>query len=155
MKSPEIRFWSKVDKREHDECWPWKAYRQGRKTPYGRIGYKEGKLILAHRLSWIIHNGDPGNLHVLHKCDNTLCVNPNHLFLGTHQDNMKDKVSKNRQSSLPGTNHPMVKLSEENVYEIRKRLSAGETLKSIAKIYGVHYSTIGYIKNGKLWSHLK
>lgn len=154
MKTIEERFWSKVDVKSDNECWLWKAYSYGRGTPYGRLGYKKGKLILAHRLSWILKNGDPGSLHVLHKCDNTLCVNPNHLFLGTHSDNMADKVYKDRQSRLPGESHPMAKLTEDDVYKIRKRLDSGETLKSISEEYGVHLSTIHYIKNRKLWSHL-
>ena len=154
MKTIEERFWSKVDKKEPEDCWLWKAYSQGKYLPYGRMGYKDGKLILAHRLSYILNKGDPGNLCVLHKCDNSLCVNPDHLFLGTHEDNMKDKVNKNRQSKMPGSTHPSAKLSEQDVIEIKKRLSDGETLKSIAKKYNVHFSTISYIKIGKLWQHL-
>lgn len=153
-KTVENRFWGKVDISDVNECWIWKAYSQGRNgNKYGRFGYN-GKLILAHRLSWILKYGDPGDMYVLHKCDNTLCVNPNHLFLGTHNDNMKDKVSKNRQSRMPGTTHPMSKLTDNDVFDIRRRLSKGETLKSISQTYDIHISTVGYIKTRKLWKHI-
>ena len=90
--SLEIRFWDKVKKVENG-CWEWQNEKVG---GYGRIRI-DGVKQLAHRVSWIMHfGGIPKNMHVLHTCDNPSCVNPEHLFIGTHQDNMKDRDKKGR-----------------------------------------------------------
>lgn len=89
------RFLAKIQKTE--TCWLWTAGRCSSKATYGAF-YFEGRDQPAHRVSWILRNGTiPKGLHVLHHCDTPLCVNPEHLFLGTPQDNMTDKVKKNRQ----------------------------------------------------------
>ena len=86
------RYWNKVGKTE--DCWLWTANKF--KGGYGQYQFL-GKPNGAHRISWIIHYGEiPKGMHVLHRCDNPPCVNPNHLFLGTHTDNMKDKAEKGR-----------------------------------------------------------
>lgn len=89
----EVKFWKYVNKTEG--CWLWtgKAQREG----YGATVGEESKMVSAHRLSWEIFNGPiPAGLWVLHKCDVRICVRPDHLFLGTNQDNIKDRVSKRR-----------------------------------------------------------
>ncbi len=95
----EERFWSKVDKTDSiEDCWNWKAGFRN-KEGYGAFVYNK-KLELSHRVSWMMANGNIDNkLLVCHKCDNPKCVNPNHLFLGTYSENMKDCVSKNRLNS--------------------------------------------------------
>lgn len=91
------RFWSKVAKGEG--CWIWTGGTSG--NGYGAF-MLNGKHITAHRFSWILHRGEP-RLHILHKCDNPICVNPDHLFEGTNLDNIKDRVSKGRSAkNLPG-----------------------------------------------------
>lgn len=93
------KFWKKVNKTE--TCWLWEGCLKA--DGYGWL--MRGKSInwTAHRYSWFIHNGEiPNNLHVLHKCDVRNCVNPNHLFLGTHQDNMLDMVQKKHTVRLSG-----------------------------------------------------
>ena len=84
------RFWSKVNILSDDECWEWKA---GIKST-GRGNFSIGrKTIQAHRMSWILTYGDiPDNMLVCHTCDNGLCVNPKHFFLGTHKDNTLDMI---------------------------------------------------------------
>lgn len=89
------KFWKKVDKGNKDECWRWAG---GTKTPKGYgmldVNYKK---IYAHRVSYMIHFGEiPEGLLVCHKCDNPGCVNPSHLWLGTHTDNLKDASVKGR-----------------------------------------------------------
>lgn len=93
--SDEIRFWSKVDKK--GECWIW----TGSTNPDGYGRFKvNGKLEQAHRFSFNFHFDKPeDNKHVLHKCDVRCCVNPDHLFLGSHSDNMKDMYKKERHNN--------------------------------------------------------
>ena len=99
-----VRFWKKVNKKAGNSCWEWTACKAG---GYGQI-YVRGKLVYAHRLSWVWANGKiPKGLFVLHKCDNRVCVNPDHLFLGTNKDNMQDCVRKGRFSN---NNKPVTRL---------------------------------------------
>ena len=89
----EERFWGKVEVPSYGECWEWTA---GKIRGYGSIFYN-GKTHKAHRISWKIHFGKiPKDMCVLHECDNPSCVNPSHLFLGTHKDNSDDKIQKGR-----------------------------------------------------------
>lgn len=93
------RFWLHVDK--SGDCWLWTGATDH--NGYGKVDYRTPlrRTLGAHRISWMLRYGDiPNGLKVLHKCDNPKCVNPDHLFLGTHQDNMDDMVAKGRQKSL-------------------------------------------------------
>lgn len=131
------RYWALVDVREG--CWGWKGYKQG--AGYGRIcrGGHSGGFTYAHRVSWEIHHGAiPDGLFVLHKCDNPECSNPEHLFLGDDAANHDDKARKNRG---------WVKLTPQQVVEIRERLAAGESAKSLARSFGVSDTMIGFIKH--------
>jgi hypothetical protein len=101
------RFWAKVDKRGPDDCWEWTgaAIAKG----YGKIsrGPRGGGQLAAHRVSWILAKSEiPDGQMVLHRCDNRLCVNPSHLFLGTNTDNMRDMVSKGRNWQAKVTHCP-------------------------------------------------
>ncbi len=126
------------------DCWWWIA--SINKDGYGQLKFK-GLMQRAHRVSHILHVGDiPAGKHVLHHCDNPGCVNPDHLFLGTHQDNMDDKVSRGRQSK--GEKHGTAKLTETQVLEIRAALGLH---RDIAAKYGVSESRVSDIKRRKYW----
>lgn len=146
-------FESKIDKLSHLECWIW----VGRLHPTGYGVFDHGvNSVKAHRISYEIYNGPIINkLHVLHSCDNRKCVNPNHLRLGTHQENMNDKVKRNRQARLPGIMHPMVKLTEDQVREIRKLYSTGQfSQRKLGRMFSISQTQIKDIVKRKSWSHL-
>ena len=131
-------------------CWLWLAARNDR---YGFI-VVDGKNMLAHRFSYELHcEAIPANNQVLHRCDNGFCVNPKHLFLGTQQDNMTDKVNKNRQAK--GSNNGNSKLIDNDVLKIRQLLSENKyTQKEIADMFGVDPTTITNIKLRRQWRHI-
>lgn len=156
------RFWDKVDVRGPDECWEWTSYRV---DGYGRFWL--GCSMLAHRVSWILTHSDPGDICVLHRCDNPPCVNPTHLFLGTRQDNNRDKIEKGRDWHPTGTQHwmrnqpekinrgeqcPQSKVTEDDVRAIRKdqRLQ-----RIIAWEYGISQAVVSKIQLRQSWIHVK
>jgi hypothetical protein len=146
---PETRFWDKVKKGGLDECWEWQGFTS--KSGYGRFRY-QSKREYAHRVAYILEYSPIRNgLHVCHKCDNPKCVNPNHLFLGTNNDNMRDKVKKGRQQR--GERSGTSKLTEQQVLEILA-LKGKETQKFVGKKFGVVQTLIGKIWRGENWKHL-
>lgn len=149
------RFWAKVNKTE--SCWLWTASVRGR--GYGRIsrGSPEHGPIAAHIASWIIHFGTvPNGLLVLHDCpegDCPRCVNPNHLWLGTNDENMSDMVEKGR--SCFGEKNVNAILTAQSVLEIRRlHAEKAHNQRVLAKMFGVDFSTIHYILNRKNWAHI-
>ena len=133
-----------------DGCWIWCGSNRNR---YGSFCF-DSTMSTAHRTSWEIYNGriHDTSLCVLHKCDVSLCVNPSHLFLGTRQDNNKDKANKGR--SPKGTNHCNSKLSTSEVKEIRRLYLSGVYQKDIGVKFGVHKSAIYKIVNRITWNHI-
>ncbi|HFD86883.1 MAG TPA: hypothetical protein ENJ35_04310 [Gammaproteobacteria bacterium] len=112
-----------------------------------------GKNVRAHRAAYMLFVGRiPEGKHVLHRCDNPSCVNPNHLFLGSHLDNMKDKTKKGRAVSLKGIKNPRAKLSEADVREIRAR--KGTSQVDMAKEFGVSQAKICSVINFTSWKHV-
>lgn len=117
---------------------------------YGYV-YSGNQKIYAHRLAWALHNGmDPTGLVVRHSCDNTRCVNPDHLSIGTDQDNADDKVSRGRQ--LANEKHPMAVLNWDSVNEIRSSSNSGAAM---ARKFGVSANCISKIRNGLTWRPTK
>ncbi len=147
------RFWSKIDIKSEDECWNWTAYknRQG----YGQISVNTDKkqtMFTPHRISYFLHYGvDPKELCVCHACDNPSCCNPKHLFLGTHDENNKDRNKKGRCNPPKGSDHFNSKLTEEQIIAIR---NDNRTQRVIAKDYNVSFTCICKIKNLKHWKHV-
>lgn len=134
-------------------CWEWKKINASHK--YGTFTINK-VIILAHRFSYFFYKGNiPEGMEICHKCDNRRCVNPNHLFLGTHYDNMHDAIKKNKITHEKGETHARAKLTEKEVYEIKGLLKNGMMQRRIAEKYGVHEETIRCIKIGRNWRHLK
>lgn len=146
----EERFWSHVEKT--DTCWLWKP--TGKTGDYGRIRVRgRGPKIKTHRLSWEMHFGPiPNGLQVLHRCDTPPCVNPAHLFLGTHADNHADKAGKGRQ--VRGEAVVVGKLTADLVRMARARVAAGETRRQVAQDLGVSATSITWAVNRKTWKHV-
>lgn len=129
-------------------CWEW----CGPRNPGGYGQYYGIKKygFLVHRLSWTFHNGkSPGKKHVLHKCDVRNCINPEHLFLGTHRDNVADMIKKGR--NIRGSGHPLSSLTERDV---RLIFSDPRPHRKIAVEYGVSHSVITGIMYGITWKHV-
>ena len=161
----EVRFWMKVNKTEY--CWLWLARKD--KDGYGRF-YWNKKQRGAHRIAYMLSTGNypPDDLVVCYKCDNPSCVNPEHLFLGTVSDNIKDKVSKKRtacgnnngknthpESRSFGIKNPNAKFTDEMIRQIREMYKKIKSHRKIAQHFGVVKSTISSILNGKTWTHIK
>lgn len=135
-------------------CHEWHAAHNIR--GYGRFNI-DGKLYGAHRVAWELANGPiPEGMFVCHHCDNPKCVNPEHLFLGTASDNMRDASRKGRVVRPPnmGELHDRARLTEVDVVEIRLAYSNGESQYSIARRYHVARTTIESVVSRKTWKHI-
>lgn len=147
------RFEAKFQARAPGECWEWTgALSDGR---YGSIGLDHtGRMGLAHRVSYEIYKGPiPAGLIVCHRCDNTKCVNPGHLFLGTHKDNMDDCLKKGRRAQI-GETTTTAKLTEDAVREIRNTPKRKGNFLILMKKYGIGTSQLWRIRNRQAWAHI-
>jgi hypothetical protein len=151
----EARFWRFVDKKSEDECWPWIGNKQ--QNGYGRfsVGTKIQGSEGAHRTSWKLHNKQdiPHKMHVMHKCDNPICVNPNHLSLGTAKDNTQDMIAKGRKRTVSpkGDLNGKALLDEEKVRYIREsKLNHA----ALGRELGVSPNCIRGVRIGRTWSHI-
>jgi hypothetical protein len=159
------RFWGQV--RRGPECWLWVGA-VNRETGYGTIQCRPlfGNVPQgAHRLSWLLENGPvPDGLSVLHRCDVRTCVRPDHLFLGTQLDNMRDMFAKRRRPPVRGDghgarlkpwtrprgeSHPRARLTDSQVEEVRRRCRGGERQCDVARSLGVPSSHVSNIVSGK------
>ena len=162
------KFWSRVDKTPghgpHGDCWVWSGARRDTQTYIGYgIVYFGHRVVGTHRLSWFLEHGwIPEGMNVLHTCDNRVCVNPSHLFLGTVLDNGLDMARKGRSGPTVhperygrGETHPRSKLSEKQVLKITRLYKTGKfTARAIGKQFGVTDVLVGLIGKGKVWKHL-
>jgi hypothetical protein len=122
---------------------------------YGAVLH-EGKMQGAHRVSFMHHTKEPipAGMWVLHKCDTPRCVNPEHLFLGTRQDNIDDMNAKGRGVYVKGADVASAKLTEQQAYRILDYSAQGKSPSTIAKLFGVHPRTVRDVLNKKTWKHL-
>lgn len=158
------RFLKKLPPRPIDGCWEW----LGGLTHGGYAAFNAGgKRIDGHRFSYGAYRGIiPKGMHVCHTCDNPKCVNPLHLFVGTHSDNMKDAFRKGRifpprrkPSGRPRKSRavenpnrrPGAKITADMARKIKDRLIAGETGRALAREHGIHFATISDIRRGLTW----
>lgn len=141
-------FWSHVDK--SGECWEWTSATD--RAGYGMFGGTRAPMRAAHRLSWLLAYGDPGENHVLHRCDNPPCVRPGHLFLGDDAVNHSDMASKKR--SAWGERNAHAKLTSDQVLAIRAARAAGVLQRTLAERFGVTRTTISDIDRRHSWTHL-
>lgn len=138
------RFWSKVDVGLEDECWEWKAF----KHPQGYGLFKwNGVAEYAHQVAWALTVEPlPPKVCVLHKCNNPGCVNPKHLYIGTHTDNARDRRGAGRQPS---------KLSADEVREMRRLYESGEySISQLGRAYNISSSAADAAIKGRTWKHV-
>lgn len=129
------------------DCIEWDGWKWA--SGYGRVGWHG----YAHREAWMaVHGPIPFGMCVCHRCDNPSCVNVTHLFLGTHDDNMKDRQAKGRTPK--GHHHGQAKLTEEKAVFAMARLLSGETQTSVARSFGVSRSSILQLWRGGAWGWL-
>lgn len=157
----EERFWAWVDKVGgpvhpilKTRCWTWTG--AARNARYGKFS-TVAKRWMAHQFSWTLNRGPiPDGFRVLHRCDNTHCVRPDHLFLGTQADNVADMVAKERHSRGESNGHSS--LTEKQVRWIRHTYVKGSKQfgsKAIGKILGVSYVAVLKVIYGQTWKHVR
>lgn len=150
-KHTEQDFWN-LTELSPSGCLIWKGHRNV--DGYGEFGFG-GHGNVAHRLAWIFKKGPiPEGLSVLHKCDNRKCVNVEHLYLGTQQQNVIDRDTRGRQASKHGANNPNCKTKPEEIQTLRLLFTLGATRRQLCRLFKLEYSTVKYIVRRKLWKDL-
>lgn len=166
VKIDDEHFWSRVDhngpilRRSLGRCWMWLGERHNRTIGYGRVQRRK-KRYLAHRWAWFLAHGKHARPCALHKCDNTMCVRPSHLFEGTKADNNFDKVAKDRQARgevigrrVQGELHSLSRATTRLVMQIRQQVANGRLQKDIAQEVGLSRQIISNIVCGRRWRHV-
>lgn len=147
-------FWERVEKEQPNGCWIWKGAEK-------HSWYGDCRKEYAHRVSWKLHNNlaIPRDMHICHKCDNTKCVNPSHLYLGTPKDNNADVANRSRYKT--GSKSSKAKITSSKVKELRKeaetllkKMSRQKAAILLSPKYGLTHFAIRDIIAGKRWNHL-
>lgn len=146
------RFLLQVEEDVGTWCWDWTG---GVFSKNGRAKMLLGGNLLASRVAYVLYKGSTNGLFVCHTCDNILCVNPEHLFLGTPAENSADMVRKGRSLDQTGSLNHFAKLNETSVAEIKAELRAGRSQRRIAEERGVVFQAINVIAMGKTWRHVQ
>jgi hypothetical protein len=152
----EIRFWRFVDKKLDHECWYWIGNKNTKGYGQFSVGAKAQGSEGAHRISWKLHNQQdiPSKMHIMHKCDNPSCVNPNHLTIGTAKDNTQDMIQKGRKRTVA----PVGDLNGKAILDAEKvRLIRSSTLNhaALGRQLGVSPNCIRGVRTGRTWSHIE
>lgn len=150
------RFWGKVLRGAPDDCWEWQGSRARTNWPYGHFRFR-GHTKTTHRLSYALHYGAiPEGMFVCHRCDNPPCVNPAHLFVGTHTDNVRDMHSKGRAATTctEGSKNGHTTMDEDAVRSIRARYRLGESQSAIARDLGISQTTVSLMVLRRTWKHI-
>lgn len=149
------RFLSKIGRRVGDRCWQW----LGNINPegYGRVFIPTlNRPVSAHRAVFAYYSGqEPGASLICHHCDNPSCVNPAHLYAGTPQSNMDDKINRERGNWQKGSRVTCAKLTEKTVIEARTRYARNERLVDLAAEFNVSRGTLGKAIHGETWKHVQ
>jgi len=152
--TPEV-LWSKVDKRDEDECWEWKGFKNH--DGYGRTWIND-KGYYAHRVIYSLVYPNTITLNapisqdesgfLLHICDNPSCCNPKHLWIGTHADNMADKARKGRSPDFSGDKGPRCKLTMEQAREARLLRKTGMTIPQLMEKFNLSRASMKTLLRG-------
>lgn len=143
---------SKVIKRTAEECWGWTHKTD---NGYGRFTFNR-KSMIASRASYIIHKGNiPDGLWVLHICDNPICTNPNHLYLGNVKDNVRDALDRKRWNPPRGNSHHNAILTDKKVTQIKQMLADEIDGGIISRKFKISPMTLSDIRLNKTWKHIK
>lgn len=151
MSTTPQKFWNRIAAPDQRGCMNWTGYQH--KDGYGALSYQR-RYWLTHRLAWLLTHGDiPEGFCVCHSCDNRLCCNPDHLFLGSHADNMGDMKRKGRRLRVnTGERNGRAKVTAEQVSEIRASYSAGGARQvDLAAKFGLSQGMISAIVRGAFW----
>ena len=155
--TPEV-LWSTVNKQDRDGCWPWGGWKS--EQGYGRVEIN-GKSYYAHRVIYALAN--PGSIEwnapkdknstgfIRHTCDNPSCCNPNHLLVGTHLENMRDKVNRGRGPDFSGGKSKRCKLTMEDVFFLRLQRKRGAKIKALQMLYELSEAAIKQCIYGKTY----
>lgn len=143
------RYENRIDRSDPDGCHPWTDFRN--KGGYGRFSVS-GRMTLAHRYGWEqLHGPIPPGMKVCHSCDNPPCQNPQHWFLGTQIENIRDREQKGRGGNHRGEQNGRSKLSSTEVAELRRLVASGMSQAEAGRRFGIKRSQANKIIHGASW----